>query len=240
VTPARLLAVPAVAAAAATAPVITSIGPLRQLFFPRLHGRGLPGRIALTFDDGPDPSSTPRFLDLLGAHEVTATFFVLGSQALVDEELLARIHREGHEVAVHGWTHRNHLRLSPSRVIAEIGRTADLITSVCGSPPRLARPPYGALSWADLAAGRRHGVPPVLWSAWGRDWEARATPARVLARLAPGFHGGATLLLHDSDCTSAPGAWQSALGALPDVIAGCRSRGLRFVSMSEHLALPLA
>jgi peptidoglycan/xylan/chitin deacetylase (PgdA/CDA1 family) len=219
-----------------TAPALTTVPRLRRHLFPDLTGIGTADTVALTFDDGPDAASTPEFLRTLAELGVPATFFVLGSMAAKAPDLLCRIHEEGHEVGVHGWTHRNHLLLSPGRIYRELVMASDLVTATCGIRPRWFRPPYGVLSGGSCTAAARLGLRPLLWSAWGRDWEARATPDSVLARLRQGgLRGGATLLLHDSDCTSAPQAWRSALGALPAIVEECRRAGLRFVRVSEHL-----
>jgi len=100
--------------------------------------------------------------------------------------------------------------------------------------PRFFRPPYGVLSAGSLLAARRLGLQPVLWTAWGRDWEQRATPDRVLATVRRGLAGGGTVLLHDSDCTSAPGAWRSALDAVPTIVELCRAQGLGVGPVREH------
>jgi peptidoglycan/xylan/chitin deacetylase (PgdA/CDA1 family) len=192
--------------------------------------------VALTFDDGPDPVSTPAFLATLADLGVPATFFVLGEMAARSPDLLRRLYDEGHEVGVHGWTHRNHLRLTPGRIYTELAATADTVERVCGRRPVWFRPPYGVLSAGSCAAAARLGLRPLLWTAWGRDWEATATTSSVLANLRRGgLRPGATLLLHDSDCTSAPRAWTSALGALRPLVADCRSRGMSFVRVSEHM-----
>lgn len=217
-------------------PAVTALAPMRRRPLPALSGTGRTGTIALTFDDGPDPASTPRFLAALAGLRVPATFFVLGGMARRAPGLLRRIADEGHEIAVHGWTHRSHLRMTPGRVHDELARTCELIASVCGVRPAWFRPPYGILSAGSLLAAARLGLRPVLWTAWGRDWEATATAGSVLAHLrAGGVRGGATLLLHDSDCTSAPGAWRSALDALPAVAAEGERQGVRFALMSEHV-----
>jgi peptidoglycan/xylan/chitin deacetylase (PgdA/CDA1 family) len=192
--------------------------------------------VAVTFDDGPDRASTPAFLDTLATLRAPATFFVLGSMAADAHDLLRRIRDEGHELAVHGWTHRNHLRLTPGRVYAELARTADLVERVTGTRPTWFRPPYGVLSTGSCLAAARLGLRPVLWTTWGRDWEAASTPRSVVDELrSGGLRPGATVLLHDSDCTSAPGAWASALEALPGVIEECRAHGARLVTVTDHL-----
>lgn len=228
------LAVAALAAGHA-GPALSAAIPLRRRLLPRLAGVGNPRTVALTFDDGPDPASTPAFLAELDRLGVRATFFVLGAMLDRAPDLGRRLRDGGHEVAVHGWTHRNHLRLGPWRVFDELARTADLVQRVTGSPPRWFRPPYGVLTGGGLVAARRTGLVPVLWTAWGRDWESTATGPRVLDTLGDGIRGGATLLLHDSDCTSAPGAWRSALAALPGVVARAAARGATPVPFGEHI-----
>lgn len=226
----------AVPAAVHAAPAVTGIAPLRIRLWPRLSGLGRTDTVALTFDDGPDNDSTPAFLDTLAALRTPATFFILGSMAARAPHLLRRIRDEGHEAAVHGWTHRNHLRLTPAGVYTELARTSDLLERVTGASPTWFRPPYGVLSTGSCLAAARLRLQPLLWTAWGRDWEATATPQSVADTLRRGgLRPGATLLLHDSDCTSAPGAWASALGAVPEVVGECRAQGARFVTVSGHM-----
>lgn len=222
----------AVTDAAPTAPLLGHVTPLRALW-PRTSGVVRPGWTALTFDDGPDAASTPRFLDLLAGRGVQATFFLLGEMLLRSPDVARRAADEGHELAVHSWDHRSHLVRGPGRSTREqLLRTADLIESVTGDRPTLFRPPYGHLSAADLRAARRAGLQPVLWTSWRRDWTATATPASVLQNALHGRLEGGTVLLHDSDCTSAPGAWRSALGALPSLLDVCATRGLQVSAVS--------
>jgi peptidoglycan/xylan/chitin deacetylase (PgdA/CDA1 family) len=232
-----LLGVTSVAALAAgvhAAPALTTFGPMRHRVLPRLSGIGRPDHIALTFDDGPDEASTPQFLDVLAAADVRATFFVLGEMLERAPELGRRMVEAGHELAVHGWTHRNLLLRGPVATRRELRRTIALIEDVTGTSPRFYRPPYGVLSSGALAAARATGLQPVLWTGWGEDWSASATPSSVLRTLEPDLSGGATLLLHDSDCTSAPQAWRSALGALPPLLERCRAAGWTVGPLAEH------
>lgn len=214
------------------APLVTAVPRLRPLW-PELAGRGAPSHVALTFDDGPDSASTPAFLAELDRIGVRATFFLLGEMIRRHPRLPPRMVEAGHEIAVHGWDHRNHLRHSPAATLRQLADTTDLIERLTGERPVYFRPPYGALTAADLLACRRLQLQPVLWTAWGRDWESTATPAAVLHRVLRDLHGG-TVLLHDSDCTSAPGSWRSALGALPGLAARCRELGLGLGPLAEH------
>src|SRR5512144_3038245 len=229
------LAVAAVALHAGTG--ITAIAPVRRRCVPTLAGLTTGDTVALTFDDGPGIASTPRFLDRLADLRVPATFFVVGDMLKRAPHVTARASEAGHEIGVHGWSHRNQLRLSPRRTVEEVARTADLIERVTGERPRLFRPPYGVLTAAGVLAAKRAGLRPLLWSAWGRDWEAGATPASVLSHLdRGGLRPGATLLLHDCDATCAHGSWHSALDALPEIVAVIEARGGRLVRASAHLS----
>lgn len=215
-------------------PGITALAPVRRRFFPRLSGLGRAGQVALTFDDGPDPGSTPAFLDLLAARQVRATFFLLGSMVARAPGLAADIAAAGHEVAVHGWAHRYTILRTPRAVRDDLARATDAVASASGGQPRFYRPPYGVLSAGALAAARAQGLTPVLWTCWGREWTAGATPASVYATLAADLTPGATVLLHDSDCTSPPGAAAAALGALPRLLDNCAERALAVGPLADH------
>ena len=221
-------------AVAHAGPGITAIAPVRRRLFPRLAGLGQPDHVALTFDDGPDPESTPAFLDLLAARHLRATFFLLGSMVAKAPELTADIADAGHEVGVHGWAHRYTIMRGPRAVADDLARATDAVAAASGTQPRFYRPPYGVLSAGALAAARAQGLTPVLWTCWGREWAAGATPSSVYATLAKDLTPGATVLLHDSDCTSPAGAAVAALGALPRLLEDCAERGLRVGPLADH------
>lgn len=208
--------------------------PATKGLLPRLNGSGRPGHVALTFDDGPDEQSTPAFLAVLAERQVRATFFLLGQMCERYPSMAKRLVEDGHEVAVHSWDHRNHLRHTPRRTYDQLARTADLIEQQAGVRPRWFRPPYGALTTADLLAARALGLQTVLWTAWGQDWQRSCTPASVLAEVQQGAVDGGTVLLHDSDCTSEPGSWRATLGALPDLIDWCQGQGLEVGTVGAH------
>ncbi|URM88788.1 polysaccharide deacetylase family protein [Streptomyces sp. MRC013] len=215
-------------------PAATWLPGLRGALWPALDGRGDPGRVALTFDDGPDPATTPLFLRALERLSVRATFFVLGERLERAPGLGRLIVAEGHELAVHGWGHDPPWVPRPVRDVREVARAAALVADVAGRGPLWYRPPYGVLTGGRWAAARAAGLRPVLWSAWGRDWTADASPASVRAEVARGVRGGATVLLHDSDAVCAPGSWRAALGALPGLVADCRARGLVVGRLADH------
>jgi peptidoglycan/xylan/chitin deacetylase (PgdA/CDA1 family) len=220
--------------AAHAGPALTSIAPLRRRLLPGLSGVGAPDHVALTFDDGPDPSSTPAFLELLDRHQVRATFFFLGFMLAEAPGLAREVAAAGHEVALHGWSHRCLLARGPRQTYDDLARGFDAVAEATDRAPRWWRPPYGVLTSSSLAAARSLGLTPVLWTSWGRDWTARATSASVLATVCGSLAGGGTVLLHDSDCTSAPGSWRATLGALPALVDRVRGAGLALGPLAEH------
>ena len=228
------LAAPVLGALAVHAlPAVTARGPARRLW-PQLAGRGRPGGVALTFDDGPDPDGTPAVLRELEKRGWTATFFLLGSQVRLHPGVARSLVAAGHEIGVHGDIHRNHLVRTPRAVRDDLGRATAQIAAVTGTQPRWFRPPYGVLSAGTLWAARDLGLDPVLWSAWGCDWRGGA-PERILTHITRSLDDGGTVLLHDSDCTSRPGSWRSTAAALPLLADELARRGLAVRPLGEHL-----
>jgi peptidoglycan/xylan/chitin deacetylase (PgdA/CDA1 family) len=216
------------------APALTSIAPLRRLLMPRLSGRSNRHHIALSFDDGPDPASTPHFLDLLADHEVRATFFLLGAHAAREPGLVRDLADAGHEVAVHGWTHECLALVPPRRLTAELTRTREVLEDTTDAAVRWYRPPYGVLTAAGVWAARRAGLQTVLWSAWGVDWSAGATPSTIVHRVSRAVRPGGTVLLHDTDRTSAPDSWRRTLVATATLLDRWRADGIPVGPLHEH------
>jgi len=158
------------------------------------HARG----VALTFDDGPSTEHTPRTLELLDELGLRATFFVVGAEAVEHPDVVAELHRRGHQVGVHGFHHHHHLLRSPSWTRRDTLAAVEVVTAATGQPPRWYRPPYGQMTARTILEARRHGMEVVLWSQWGKEF-AETTVEAVVGRLADGARPGAVLLLHDSD-----------------------------------------
>jgi peptidoglycan/xylan/chitin deacetylase (PgdA/CDA1 family) len=205
------------AAAAWTVPALAPIAPpvAAALRLPRR----LDGGIALTFDDGPHPQGTPAVLDALG--ETKATFFMVGERVLAAPAVAREVAARGHAIAIHGHRHRNLLRLSPAAIARDLDEAYDAIATHTGTLPTLHRPPYGIYSWPALREVRRRGWTPLLWSRWGHDWRARATPQGIAAEVSRDLGPGDVLLLHDGDDYSAAGSWRNTVAALPEILRAC-------------------
>ncbi len=168
-----------------------------------------------------------RCSKILAAAGACATFFLVGEQVRRSPGLAREILAAGHQVGLHCDRHRNLLRLAPWQARADIARARDTIEGATGRAIELYRPPYGALSAPALCIARAHGWRTLLWSQWGKDWQAKATPESIAARVTGGAAEGSVLLLHDADDYSAPGSWRRTVAALPRVLDTLAERGLR-------------
>lgn len=140
---------------------------------------------------------------------------------MIDREpgLAKEVASQGHEIALHGYAHVNHLLLTPAAVLDDLRRGFDTVSAATGTVPAYFRPPYGVLSTAGLLASRLVGLTPVLWSAWGKDWTDHATGETVQAELRRGLDAlpvlsGPTVLLHDADATTEIAAWHATRDCL--------------------------
>jgi peptidoglycan-N-acetylglucosamine deacetylase len=197
---------------------------------------GLPRRIeepdgvAITFDDGPHPEGTPATLQALAAADAKATFFLCGEQVERYPELVTEIARAGHTVAIHGFRHRNMLRLPPAAFVEDLEQGMAAIELATGERPGLYRPPYGIFSYPGMLEVRARGLEPLLWSRWGHDWRASRPPEAIAAEVSAGVRGGDVLLLHDADHYSEPGCWRRTVAALPAVLERIAAAGLQPVA----------
>ena len=189
-------------------------------------------RIALTFDDGPDPIWSERILELLARREVRASFFLVGERAAQAPETVRRIAAADHEIGSHGWSHRSLWLCGPRRTEAEIGRAHSFLSDASGRSLRHFRPPWGMVNAAMFGALRRHGERCVFWSI--QPEHLRPAPAAQQARdVLRRAHPGAIVDLHDAEgVRGAPGR---LLTALPLMIDGLREAGYDFATVSELL-----
>jgi len=196
---------------------------------PRAAGR----RIALTFDDGPDPVFTPRVLDILAARGVRASFFLVGERAARAPATVRAIAAAGHEIGSHGWSHRSLWLCGPARTDAEIARARVTLGELSGRAPALFRPPWGMVNAAMFRALRRHQQRCVFWSIQPEG--LRPAPADVqVARVLRRAHPGAIVDLHDAEGTREAPA--RLCEALPAMIDGLAAAGYGFGTVGELLA----
>jgi peptidoglycan/xylan/chitin deacetylase (PgdA/CDA1 family) len=193
--------------------------------------------VALTFDDGPSPLTTPRVLDALRVAGAKATFFVLGVKAEAHPDVLRAIVEAGHAVGVHGYTHDRLYSLQTPRAIADdIAKTVAVVERVTSLKPRWFRPPVGQVSPRTAAGARRAGLPIVAWSARALDGLKSTTQERVLSRLVPRLVPGAIVLLHDA--SENEDFEPASIAALPALLAALAERGLASVTLDELLVEP--
>lgn len=195
--------------------------------------RGAPD-VALTFDDGPHPSATPRVLDLLAAHDMRATFFVVGDNVRRHPALVRRMLAEGHAVGLHSDTHSYIYPLhSRAWVVRDLRRCRSTVEDAGGVAPKMFRPPMGLRNPMIAAAVRELDLAMILWSAGGRD-RGHDNGPRVAARLARQAAPGAVLMLHDGAEPGKESTGPTGLGAVEPLLAalvrkGLKSRALQFV-----------
>jgi peptidoglycan/xylan/chitin deacetylase (PgdA/CDA1 family) len=188
--------------------------------------------IALTFDDGPDPTYTPQVLRVLAYYRACATFFVLGRHVEDHPELVRDIAAAGHAVGSHGYSHTILRWVRPGAIAAELGQTADAIHHAAGIETELFRHPGGMqgffLPWMTKAVGWRV----IVWSVDPQDYTepgAREIARRILDEA----HPGAIVLLHDGS----PDGTESrahTVEALPMILEELRDRGYRFVCLKQE------
>ncbi len=155
--------------------------------------------VALTFDDGPDPESTRRVLDVLDAAGVQGTFFVIGKKAEKHADLVREIVRRGHEVGLHSYAHDRLFSLrSEERVRADLERGMAVLTSITGVRPTLFRPPIGHTNPIIARVAEALDLVVVGWSVSARDGTGRAAVESSASRVRRGLKDGAIVLLHDA------------------------------------------
>ncbi|MGI8478154.1 MAG: polysaccharide deacetylase family protein [Thermomicrobiales bacterium] len=207
--------------------------PLGGLLFPMRRRVASTAAAALTFDDGPDrgTGAFPRELDRLG---LRATFFLSGEQVAIAPNYAREIFAAGHEIGIHGYTHQSHLERLPTELTDDLKRARAMVENTILAPVTLFRPPYGTCSIGSWQAARRLDLEVVLWSRWGRDWEAKAT-AESIARLIGAPRAGEILLLHDSDRYSTEQSWRRTLAALPIIAERWAAAGVGLAPFGELL-----
>jgi cellulose synthase/poly-beta-1,6-N-acetylglucosamine synthase-like glycosyltransferase/peptidoglycan/xylan/chitin deacetylase (PgdA/CDA1 family) len=208
-----------------------------------LHSRdAAPGkRIALTFDDGPDPRWTPRIAAELQRLHVPATFFVVGSEVVRHPDVVRDLHREGFELGNHTFTHADVSSLPGWEQRLQVGLTDNALAGTVGIRPRLFRPPYSSVP-AGVSAGQarayerlaREGYDVVLTDFDGEDWRRPGVDSIVASATPQGNRGG-IVLLHDGG-----GDRSQTVRAVGRLVPALRARGFHFVTVSQLAGLSRA
>lgn len=180
-------------------------------------------KVALTFDDGPNPDYTPELLDELKKRGVPATFFVLGAEVEQYPQLVRRASEEGHLIGVHSYKHVNLRQLSDQQAVEQVNRTNEAIHAACGQYASYIRPPYGC--WKEDLDYEVQMVE-VLWDIDPRDW-ATTSADLVVQRVLQDVEENSIILLHDAS--------ESSVRAACMIIDRLQAQGYTFVTVEELL-----
>jgi len=201
-----------------------SLWPGSRIFGEALTAPERPDDLALTFDDGPNLTWTPRLLDMLASHEVRATFFLLGERAQAQPDLVRRIAEGGHLIGNHSWDHPNLARCTGERIRRELRWTREALEQITGAAVRFFRPPFGARRPAVFRIARDLNLQPVLWNAMTSDWSqpsgeriASALRARIDKLRRRGR--AANIVLHDGGHRDANANREPSVAAATALIA---------------------
>lgn len=183
--------------------------------------KSVPRRAALTFDDGPNACYTPEVLEILKENEILATFFLQGQCLAGNEEIVRRMHAEGHLIGNHTFHHVQLTKVSEEEAREEVVKTSNAIYEITGKYPVYIRPPFG--EWReglDLAVT----MIPVLWDVDSRDWESQNT-ASICSAVLPNVKDGSIILMHDG--------YRATVEALRRIVKELKEEGYTFVTVRE-------
>jgi peptidoglycan/xylan/chitin deacetylase (PgdA/CDA1 family) len=248
-----IAAAPALPVAAAGLVAYGAVHPRSQLFGRTICRTNSPRKLALTFDDGPNPKITPKLLDLLDRYKARATFFIIGKHARECPELLKETAARGHVIGNHTDAHPNLFWLKTDQITVELRCCDFSIKTATGSPAKWFRPPFGFRNPWVIPAAHALGKRVVMWTIIPGDWRAtssewlipRIAPiaARAQRHLASGAsHGvaatGDILCLHDGSHRQLNADRLPTLAALEHWLPRWRDLGLEFVTIDEAVSTP--
>lgn len=181
--------------------------------------------VALTFDDGPETTLTPRLLDILAGEHVHATFFVVGKRLAYSPGLVRRAFQEGHEIGNHTFDHRALTSLTDDEIVAEIELTDEAVMAETGQRPDVIRPPWGFVDARVERVLRKAGLWRRLafWNFDSFDW--LDDERYITSLIASGAPPGAVILMHDIHA--------STVAAVPTIIRTLKRRGFRFSTLAN-------
>lgn len=194
--------------------------------------RRAPAEVALTFDDGPSPSSTIPILSYLESTNTPATFMVIGNQTAASPDLIRREWRDGFAIGVHTWDHPDMLQQTVPQMNHQFGDTLKTLHSILGADACiwLWRPPYGDYNALIMQVAASYGLTTVNWDDSGLDWTQPGVQ-QIADMILSLIHPGSVVLMHDG-----PAQREQTLAALPLILAGLKARGLTPVTLPRLLA----
>ncbi len=248
-----IAAPPALAAAAAGLAAYAAAYPRSQLFGQTICRTNSPRKLALTFDDGPNPAITPKLLDLLDRYKARATFFVIGKHARECPELLKETAARGHVIGNHTDAHPNLFWLKPDGITIELRCCNFSIKDATGELPRWFRPPFGFRNPWVVPAARELGQRVVMWTLIPGDWRATSSEW-LIPRMEPiSAHArdnlanaasklpaatGDIICLHDGSHRQLNADRLPTLAALEHWLPRWRDLGLEFVTIEDAVSAP--
>ena len=234
--------------------------PASQLFGRSVRRTNAARKLAITFDDGPNPAITPKLLDLFERHSGHATFFLIGDFVRQCPALARETAARGHSLANHTHNHPNLFKCGPAEIRDQLQRCNDVIGEIAAVTPKWFRPPYGLRNPWVIPAANRMGMQAVMWTLIAWDWKAQS-PEWLIPRMAPiakraqessarsaanntsanssaaQAHGD-ILCLHDGFHMHLNGDRHCTLAALEYWMPRWRDLGLEFVTIDEAVRPP--
>lgn len=200
-----------------------------------LRGQAGDNRVALTFDDGPDPRFTEQVLDALSQYNVPATFFVMGARAEAFPNLVTRMVDEGHIIGNHTYWHPNLVEQNIATLEREISQSEDLLADIIGYRTALFRAPYGFLDNERVERIGELGYTVVGWSVDSLDWREHP-PEETAYNVISNTQPGSIILMHDG--AEWDGDRTGTIESLHQIIPNLQAQGLEFVTVPELLNIP--
>lgn len=180
-------------------------------------------RVALTFDDGPNPGTTDKILTALAEYDAKATFMLWGEHVQLHPELVQQAKLQGHAFGTHTFSHQSLLKLTDEEVLDEMAAADQAIKEVIGEEPRFCRPPYGDIDARTVKLINRAAI---IWSVDSEDWKSHDAE-QIFTRIQTLVHDGDIVLMHDIQPATAQ--------VLPKVLAYLQKEGFEFVTVPELL-----
>ncbi|PFK60665.1 polysaccharide deacetylase [Priestia megaterium] len=192
--------------------------------------QNIPQYVALTFDDGPS-AYTISILDILKRYNISATFFVVGSEVKKFPDIIQRIYREKHIIGNHTWNHPDITTLSRNELWKEINSTNIQIKKIIGHSPDLFRPPYSSINDKNADAIKKFGMTSVLWNVDSKDWQEKS-PLSIQKNVISGIKKKSLIVMHDGDQYGS-GPRDQIVTSLPEIITYLLKNNYRFLTVPE-------